>query len=106
MPLLLRALLPLIFRRKVRKAVHAQGIGRHSYDEVADIADKSFNALASILADKDYFFGDKPSSFDAIAYAFLCQFITVQSSNKLNDKAKSYKNLVGFCQRIEKQFYS
>ncbi len=106
MPLLLRALLPLLFRRRVRKALYAQGMGRHSYDEVADIADKSFNALASILADKDYFFGDKPSSFDAIAYAFLCQFITVKCSNKLNDKAESYQNLVGFCQRIEKQFYS
>lgn len=106
LPFLLRAFVPGLYRRTVKKALHAQGMGRHSYDEVADIADKSFKALAGILADKAYFFGDKFTSFDATAYAFLCQFITVQSANKLNDKAKSYDNLVGFCQRIEKQFYS
>ncbi|MEW6993374.1 glutathione S-transferase family protein [Colwelliaceae bacterium MEBiC 14330] len=106
LPFWLSAFVPGIYRRKVKKALHAQGMGRHSYDEVADIADKTFAALATILADKAYFFGDKLSTFDATAYAFLCQFITVQCANKLNDKAKSYENLVGFCQRIEKQFYS
>jgi len=106
MPFWLRVIVPTIYRRTVKKALYAQGMGRHSYDEVTDIADKSFKALANILADKEYFFGDKASSFDATAYAFLCQFITAQCPNKLNDKAKSYDNLVGFCQRIEKQFYS
>jgi glutathione S-transferase len=106
MPFWLRTIVPMVYRRTVKKALYAQGMGRHSYDEVTDIADKSFEALANVLADKAYFFGDNPSSFDATAYAFLCQFITAQCPNKLNDKAKSYDNLVGFCRRIEKQYYS
>jgi glutathione S-transferase len=106
MPLWLRAFVPVVYRRTVKKNLYAQGMGRHSYDEVTEIADKSFNALADILGKQDYFFGDAPCSFDATAYAFLCQFITAQCPNKLNDKAKRYDNLVGFCQRIEQQYYS
>jgi glutathione S-transferase len=105
MPIWLRVIVPSLYRRTVKKSLYAQGMGRHSYEEVTDIADKSFKALADVLGDKTYFFGDNPCSFDATAYAFLCQFITAQCPNKLNDKARSYSNLVGFCQRLEKQFY-
>jgi len=105
MPIWLRVIVPSLYRRTVKKSLYAQGMGRHSYDEVTDIADKSFKALADVLGDKAYFFGDNPSSFDATVYAFLCQFITAKCPNKLNDKAQSYDNLVRFCHRIEKQFY-
>ena len=100
-----RTIVPPMYRRTVKKNLYAQGMGRHSYNEVTEVADKSFKALANILGEQTYFFGDNPSSFDATAYAFLCQFITAQCPNKLNDKAKNYDNLVSFCQRIEKQFY-
>jgi len=106
MPFWLRAVVPTLYRRTVIKNLYAQGTSRHSYDEIIAIADKTFNALADVLADKAYFFGEKPSSFDATAYAFLCQFITAKCPNKLNDRAKGYDNLVRFCQRIEQQFYS
>ncbi len=106
MSFVLRTIVPPMYRRTVKKSLYAQGMGRHTYAEVTAIADKTFKALADILAGKAYFFGDKPCSFDATAYAFLCQFITAQCPNKLSAKAKSYDNLVSFCQRIEKQFYS
>jgi len=105
MPIWLRVIVPSLYRRTVKKSLYAQGMGRHSYDEVTEIADQSFKALADILGEQDYFFGASPCTFDATAYAFLCQFITAQCPNKLNDKAKNYDNLVGFCHRIEKQFY-
>jgi len=106
MPFWLRTVVPPLYRRTVKKSLYAQGMGRHSYDEVTDIADKSFKALADILAEQKYFFGDSPCSFDATAYAFLCQFITGQCPNKLNDKAQSYDNLVQFCHRIQQQYYA
>lgn len=106
MPLWLKLIAPTIFRRSVKKALYAQGLGRHSHQEIIAIADKTFSALSVLLAEQKFFFGDKPCSFDATAYAFLCQFITANCPNDLNDKAKSYHNLVEFCQRIEQQYYS
>jgi glutathione S-transferase len=105
MPLPLRLIVPTIYRKKVIKNLHSQGFGRHNTDELLVIADNTFSALSVILGEKNYFYGKKPCSFDAVVYALLCQFITTTCTNVFNDKARSYPNLVSFCQRIEKQFY-
>ncbi len=105
MPLPLRWFVPNLIRKTVKKNLHGQGLGRHSKEEILTIADKSFSALSVLLGDKSYFYGDKPCSFDATAYSILCQFISVNYQNEFNDKAKSYTNLVSFCQRIEKEYY-
>lgn len=105
MPLPLRLIVPTIYRKKVIQNLHKQGFGRHSKDELLTIADKTFNALSVMLGDKNYFYGEKICSFDAVVYAILCEFITTTCSNVFNDKARSYPNLVNFCQRIEQEFY-
>ena len=94
-----------MIKKKVCKNLHGQGLGRHSKEEVLAISDKSFAALSTLLADKAYFFDGKPSSFDATVYSILCQFISVDCDNEFNAKARSYSNLVQFCQRIEKEYY-
>jgi len=106
LPWPIKVIVPGIIQKKVRKNLHGQGIGRHTKDEILAISDKSFAALSTLLADKNYFFGDKPSSFDATVYSILCQFISVDCSNEFNDKARSYSNLVQFCQRIEQSYYN
>jgi glutathione S-transferase len=105
MTLPLRWIVPSIYRRKVINNLHKQGYGRHSNEELLVIADKTFHALSVLLAQKDYFYGSKPCSFDGVVYAILCQFISTSCTNIFNDKARSYPNLVNFCQRIEQEFY-
>jgi glutathione S-transferase len=106
LPVPLRLFVPSLIRKRVKKNLHAQGMGRHSKNEILAISDKSFSALSTLLGDKSYFFGDKPSSFDATAYSILCQFITANCDNEFNAKANNYQNLVEYCQRIEHTYYS
>ena len=105
MPLPLRWFIPSLVRKSVIKKLHAHGMGRHSQAEILTIADKSFNALSVLLAEQNYFYGAQPSSFDAVAYSILCQFISANCENVFNSKARSYPNLVRYCQRIEQEFY-
>ena len=105
MPAPLRWFVPTLIRKAVKKNLHGQGTGRHSKDEILAIADKTFSALSILLADKDYFYGEQPCSFDATAYSILCQFISVNCDNEFNRKARNYPNLVSYCQRINQQFY-
>jgi glutathione S-transferase len=105
MPVPLKWFLPNIIRKDVKKTLHRQGFGRHSETELLAIADQQFSALSTLLGDKDYFFGEQACSFDAIAYAALCEFISMNFDNSFNAKARSHKNLVDYCQRIEQQFY-
>lgn len=105
----LRWFLPNMIRKTVKKNLHGQGVGRHSAEEILAIADKSFQSLSMLLADQDFFFGEQHTSFDAVAYSHLCEFISVRFDggfeNVFTKKAKSYQNLVQFCQRIEDKFY-
>ncbi len=101
--------IPNIIRNKVKKNLYGQGVGRHSQKEVLAMADKTFEALSVMLADKDYFYGEKYTSLDATVYAHLCEFISVHYENGIDNEftkaAKKYQNLVQFCLRIEEQFY-
>lgn len=106
MPAPLKWFLPNIIQKDVAKTLKRQGFGRHSETELLTKADQHFSALSLLLGKKDYFFGEKPCSFDAIAYAALCEFISVDYFNNFNQQARKYENLVQYCQRIEEKYYS
>ena len=99
------AVAPLI-RKGIISALHKQGLGRHSEQEINLIADKTFQALSDVLGDKTYFFGDKPCTFDATAFGFLAQFITISLDNEINELARKYTNLVDYCNNMSDKYYS
>jgi len=98
--------LPNIIRKDVKKTLHRQGFGRHTESEMLTITDEHFSALSTLLADNAYMFGEKVSSFDAVVYSHLVQFIGVEFTNSFNELARKYDNLVQYCQRIETDYYS
>ncbi|MGH1471452.1 MAG: glutathione S-transferase family protein [Cellvibrionaceae bacterium] len=106
MPLPLRLLVPKIAKSSVKKNLLAQGFGKHTEEELLEIFKHSLNSLSTLLGNKPYFFGNKISSFDATAYACLASVISVNFTNSFNETANNYNNLVEYCQRIEKQYYS
>lgn len=105
MPFPLKVIIPPIARKGVISALQKQGLGRHSNEEINTIAEQTFQSLSGILADKTYFFGDNPCTFDATAFGFLDQFINVTLNNEMNDLARNYKNLVNYCNNIRDQYY-
>lgn len=106
LPFPISAIIPNMLRKKVIKSLYAQGTGRHSETEIIAIADRSFQALSDLLADKSFFFGDKISGFDATAYAFISSFTQANLDNDINNKAKSHKNLVAYADRIKEEYFS
>ncbi len=106
MPWLLRMIIPGVARSGVKSTLKKHGIGKHSETELLQIFEHSLKSLQQILGDKPYFFGDKVSSFDATAYAFLSSFILADLNNPFNIMARSYQALVDFCQRFQQEYYS
>jgi len=105
MPLPMRYIVPVIARSGVKSSLQKQGLGRHSEKEILQIFEHSLKSLSDVLGDKNYFFGEKASSFDACAYAFLSALIFADLNNAFNDMAKSYPALVDYCHRFKKEFY-
>lgn len=105
MPFPLKFIIPPIARKGVSSLLYKQGLGRHSDEEINNIADRTFQSLSNILGDKTYFFGESPCTFDATAFGFLAQFISVSLNNEMNDLARNYSNLVDYCNKMNAEYY-
>ncbi len=105
MPLHLRYIAPFVARNRIRTSLAKQGMGRHSDEEILAIGRSILQDLSILLGDKPYFFGNKPSSLDAVAYGFLAQVILSELDSAMKPIACEFTNLVNFCQRIQDEFY-
>lgn len=70
-PALIRGFVTKQIRKQARAQVMAQGMARHSVAEQLARADKDLIAIADILGDKPYLFGDAPTAADASVVPML-----------------------------------
>ncbi|KAI1729662.1 outer mitochondrial membrane transport complex protein [Ditylenchus destructor] len=100
-----------IFAKKlisgIKRTVTVQGYGRHSEEEINEIAKKDLSALSTFLGDKRYLFGDRPSTVDATLFGHLVQFTDPPLHS---DKIKPFMeqntpNLVEFIKRMKADFW-
>ena len=105
MPFPLKQIIPGIAQKGVRKSLYQHGLGRHSDQEILDVAKKDITALSDYLGNKDYFLIDKPTTLDVAAFAFLAEMIVPTMKTQLSDMAKTHENLISFVARMKGQFY-
>jgi glutathione S-transferase len=104
-PAPIRAIMAPFARRGVRKQLKGHGIGCHSAEEIAAIGKRDINALAAILGDKPYFFGDTPSEIDAVAYGQLANIHDVGFFSPMKAVIAGHANLAAFIARFRARFY-
>ncbi len=105
LPPLARTLVPVVVRRKIRRALHAQGTGRHSREEIYAMAADDLAALADFLADKPYFLGDRPTTLDATTYGFLANVLLVTLDTPQKAAARTHANLCQYVARMEERYF-
>jgi glutathione S-transferase len=96
---------PSLARRGLIKALHRQGMGRHSRDEINAIGKRDITALAHFLGDKPYFMGDRPCSLDATAHAFIANIIWPPVESALKQHARQYPQFEAYCERMRSRYY-
>jgi glutathione S-transferase len=94
------------FRDVVRTALHGQGLGRHSRQEVYALGNADLTALSTYLEDRPYFLGEEPTALDATAYGFLANIFYVGYETLLEAHAKALPNLRAYCERMRERYYS
>lgn len=95
-----RALASSYLRRNVRKMLREQGLGRHSREELYAMGRTDLRAIAVQLGNRAYFFGDGPTTIDAIAYGFLATLFFVPVETELKQIGLEYDNLRLYCERL------
>jgi glutathione S-transferase len=92
-------------RERMRAALHAHGMGRHSEAEIAELGGRSLAALASWLGDKPYLMGAEPCGVDATAFAMASGTLTPFFMTQLRSRAAGHANLVAYSDRMMRRFY-
>jgi glutathione S-transferase len=90
----------------MKRTMRAHGIGRHGRDEIMAAGNADLDALAETLGDRPFLFGDTPSSYDAVAHAFLSNTLDVDMETPLSEHARSKPALVDYCARMNARYYA
>ncbi|MDI9817569.1 MULTISPECIES: glutathione S-transferase family protein [unclassified Legionella] len=106
LPRLAKLFVPGQVRKQVKRALYAQGMGRHSYDEVLSMGNKTLDVIAQRLAQKRYFHGSELTGIDATAFAFLANIAWLPHEDALKKQLQQHDNLLDYCDRIWGAFYS
>jgi glutathione S-transferase len=100
LPWPLKVIIPALARRAMLRELWGHGMGRHSAEEIYRIGVADIAAAADFLADKPCFLGDRPSTLDATAFAFLANVLWVEVDSPLRREARRHANLDAYCRRI------
>jgi glutathione S-transferase len=93
------------FRERILHEFYWCGKGRHTAEEVEQLAREEYDALSAFLGDNPYFMGDKPASIDATLYAWLIHAMRVPFPSAIGKYGNSLPNLVAYCDRIRDRYY-
>jgi glutathione S-transferase len=105
MPAPLRLFVPSLAQRRVKKTLYGQGLGRHNPEEILEITRRDLAALSAYLGAREYFLGERITTLDVTAWAFLAGLIIPDLDSELTSLARSFGNLARFVERIRTRYY-
>lgn len=95
---------PWQHRRTIRDRL--SNFGLTDKEKVYQAANEIYKTLSNKLGDKTYFFGNHPSSFDAVAFGFLAtQYYASFKENRLHLLISNYANLVKYINYIFGEYF-
>ena len=104
-PAPIRPVVRWMVRRQVRKALHAQGLGRHLDAERLELGKHDIDCVAILLGANRYLLGDRPCGADATLFSFLLGALCPLFESELRRHIESKANLTEYVARMSREFY-
>ena len=96
-----RQVAPALVRRKIKRDLVGQGMGRHSRDEIIARAVADIGVLAPALGGDPFYAGSEPGAIDATAFAFLANIVWVPLETPVKAAVLAQPNLLAYCERMK-----
>lgn len=106
MPPIICSIIPKIAQKQVKGNLQAQGVGRHTREDIYSLGITDINAVADILGDNEFLLGSTASGADAAAYPFIENALLEELPCPLLDAAKARDNLIRYAQRCRALWYA
>ena len=104
-PAPVRPLVVAFIRRQVKRALHGQGMGRHTGAEIVALCTRSIAAIADFLGPKPFFMGSEPTGADATVFAFVAGMLCPHFDTPLRTAAERHENLRRYVGRMTARYY-
>lgn len=104
-PVIGSLLIKRVIRRDITRALYAQGLGRHSREDIYRRGGEDVDALSVLLGGTPYFLGDKPTSIDATVFAFTAAVLRAPGDSPLKQRMAGHTNLVAYTERMYQRYY-
>lgn len=96
---------PRLARKGMLNQVKAAGVGRHTPEEITAMGMRDIDAIATVLGDKPFLFGE-PSSIDATAYGMLANVVFVDLDIPFKRLIeRDYPSIVRYCERMRQVYW-
>ena len=106
LPALMRPFVTAMARRGMVRDLHAQGVGRHSREEIYALGGKDVTALSRLLGDDAWFFAaDRPTLLDLWAHVFVAEIIAPPIASPLRDATLALPKLCAHFERLQARLY-
>lgn len=102
-PSILRKPIFKMVQKSVKRDLYGQGSSRHPAENAKQLARRDLEALSTLLGEKPYLFGDKPTRYDCTLGGLLGQFLQKHVETPLTEITGQYPNLVAYWHRMEKK---
>jgi len=104
-PAPIRGLAANMMRQRVIAAGKAQGLGRHSRSDVAELGRRDLQALSDLLGEKPYLMGATPCGADATVFAFVAGLLAPTFETPVRTFAETLPNLVTYRNRVASAYF-
>jgi len=105
-PAPLRPVATRMIRRRVRNALHAHGLGRHSGEDIAYLGTRSVDSIAAFLDSKPFLMGNEPSGVDATMFAFVAGLLCPRFESPVRAAGERHDNLKRYVGRMTARYYA
>ena len=104
-PAPLRPLVVTMVKRQFRRNLWGHGLGRHTDEEVTQLAERAIASLTDFLGDKSYLMGERVCGADATLFPFVAGFLSRTFKTPIRTAVEQRSNLVAYSDRMLRQYY-
>lgn len=104
-PTPIRPIIRAVIRRKVRKMLAAQGLGRHSAAERLELAKGDVDCVSALLGNNTYLLGDKVCGADATVFGSLFSASSPFFNTELGAYIRSQPKIMAYLKRLSSKYY-
>ncbi|NRA68013.1 MAG: glutathione S-transferase family protein [Pseudobacteriovorax sp.] len=104
-PKIIRNPFTTFVRAATKKSAIGHGMSRHTDENIMKMGKTALNALSDFLGEKAYLLGDKPSSYDTTAFAFVASILHSPLGPTLKQHGESLSNLKRYDERMYESLF-